>query len=133
MVVAQLVEQSLLTPEIRSLNPDTGKIWSTNSTIEKTKIKKRGREWPIFKKVYGKVRPPPIQYVVGQASDLAGVRVGAVQLLPAEVADEALLVEDEALPGRDDPLQFVDLALAVDTLLVVGVNSPGSVLFQMVE
>ena len=61
------------------------------------------------------------------------MRVGAVQLLPAEVADEALLVEDEPLPGRDDPLQFVDLALAVDALLVVGVNSPGSVLFQMVR
>ena len=61
------------------------------------------------------------------------MRVGAVQLLPAEVADEALLVEDEPLSGRDDPLQFVDLALAVDALLVVGVNSPGSVLFQMVE
>ena len=39
--MAQLVEQSLLTPEIRGLNPDIGKILSTNCTIEKTKIKKK--------------------------------------------------------------------------------------------
>ena len=41
MVVAQLVERSLPTPEIRGLNPDIGKILSTNCTIEKTKIKKK--------------------------------------------------------------------------------------------
>ena len=41
MVVAQLVEQSLLTPEIRGSNPDIGEILSTNYTIEKTKIKKK--------------------------------------------------------------------------------------------
>ena len=43
MVVAQLVEQLLLTPEICGSNPDTSKILSTNCTIEKTKINK---EWP---------------------------------------------------------------------------------------
>ena len=52
MVVVQLVEQLLLTAEICSSNPDIGKILSTDCTIEKTKIKKRGREWPIFKKVF---------------------------------------------------------------------------------
>ena len=44
MVVAQLVEQLLRTIEIHGLNPDIGKI-------EKMKIKKRGWEWPIFKKL----------------------------------------------------------------------------------
>ena len=41
MVVAQLVERLLPTSEIRGLNPDIGKILSTNCTIEKTKIKKK--------------------------------------------------------------------------------------------
>ena len=41
VVVAQLVERTLPTPEIRASNPDIGKILSTNCTIEKTKIKKR--------------------------------------------------------------------------------------------
>ena len=40
LVAAQLVEQLLPTPEIRSSNPDIGKILSTNCVIEKTKIKK---------------------------------------------------------------------------------------------
>ena len=40
VVVAHLIERSLSTPEIRGLNPDIGKILSTNSTIEKTKVKK---------------------------------------------------------------------------------------------
>ena len=44
MVVAQLVERSLLTPEIRGSNPVIGKILSTKSStnciIEKTKIVK---------------------------------------------------------------------------------------------
>ena len=45
VVVDQLVEQSLPTPEIRGSNPVIGKILSTqlstNCIIEKTKIKKR--------------------------------------------------------------------------------------------
>ena len=41
MVVAQLVEQSLLAPEIRGSNRDIGKIISTNCTIEKMKMKKK--------------------------------------------------------------------------------------------
>ena len=41
MAVAQLVERSLLTPEIRGLNPDISKIVSTNCTIEKTKINQK--------------------------------------------------------------------------------------------
>ena len=41
MVVEQLVERSLLTPEICGSNPDIGKILSTNCTIEKTKNKEK--------------------------------------------------------------------------------------------
>ena len=41
VVEAQLVERLLLTPEIRSLNPDISKILATNCTIEKSKIKKK--------------------------------------------------------------------------------------------
>ena len=40
VVVAQLVERSLPTPEIHGSNPDIGEISSTNCTIEKTNIKK---------------------------------------------------------------------------------------------
>ena len=40
VVVAQLVEQSPIIPEIFGSNPDVGEILSTNCTIEKTKIKK---------------------------------------------------------------------------------------------
>ena len=41
MVVAQLVERSLPTAEIRGLNLIIGKILSTNCIIEKMKIKKK--------------------------------------------------------------------------------------------
>ena len=41
VVVAQLLELSLVTPEIRGLNPEICKILSTNCTIETTKIKKK--------------------------------------------------------------------------------------------
>ena len=41
VVVAQLVDRSLRTPEIRGLNPDKCKILSTNCIIEKTKIKRK--------------------------------------------------------------------------------------------
>ena len=41
VVVAQLVERSLPTPEILGSNPDIGKMLSTNCTIEKKKIKKK--------------------------------------------------------------------------------------------
>ena len=57
MDVAQLVERSLLTLEIRGSNPIIGKVlctkFSTNCNIEKTEIKTRGQEWPIFKKSHG--------------------------------------------------------------------------------
>ena len=36
VVVAQLVERSVPTPEILGSNPDIGKILSTNCTMEKT-------------------------------------------------------------------------------------------------
>ena len=45
VVVAQLVERSLPTPEIHGLIPDIGKILSTNCTIEKTQIKKKRLVW----------------------------------------------------------------------------------------
>ena len=41
MVVAQLVEWLLPTPEIRGLNPDIGKIAYTNCKLGKMKIKKK--------------------------------------------------------------------------------------------
>ena len=41
VVVAQLVEWLLLTPEIGCSNPNIGKILSANYTIEKTNIKKK--------------------------------------------------------------------------------------------
>ena len=50
VVVAQLVERSLPTPEIHGVNPDIGKILSTNCTIEKTKIKKKSHGMAHFKK-----------------------------------------------------------------------------------
>ena len=50
VVVPQLVERSLPTPEVHGSNPVIGKkihlMFSVNC-IEKTKIKK-GRDWPIF-------------------------------------------------------------------------------------
>ena len=36
-----MVKQSLQTPKVRGLNPDIGKMLSTNCTIEKTKLKKK--------------------------------------------------------------------------------------------
>ena len=52
MVVAQLVEPSLPTPEIRGSNPDISIILSTNGTKEKTKIrKKRMRTVHLISKV----------------------------------------------------------------------------------
>ena len=50
VVVGQLVERSLPTPEIRSSNPDTGEILSTNCTFEKTNTIKRGQEGQSLKK-----------------------------------------------------------------------------------
>ena len=52
VVLAQLVEQSLPTPEVRSSNPVIGKIYWTFVYCQlywKDENKeKRGREWPIF-------------------------------------------------------------------------------------
>ena len=51
MVVAQLVEGSLPTPEIRGSDPDIGKILSANCTIEKGKNKeKEAGNGPSLKK-----------------------------------------------------------------------------------
>ena len=51
MVVAQLVERSLPTPEVRGSNPVIyiERLLSTALKFENTKIKeKRGRGWPIL-------------------------------------------------------------------------------------
>ena len=40
VVVAQLIERSLPTPEICGSNPNIGEISSTNCALEKTRIKK---------------------------------------------------------------------------------------------
>ena len=54
MVVAQLAERSLPTPEIRSLNPDIGNVYietylSVNCYPKKTKIKKERPGMAHFK------------------------------------------------------------------------------------
>ena len=53
VVVAQLVERSLPTPEIHSLYPDICKFLSTNGKIEKTKIKKK---WPGMDRFFFKFK-----------------------------------------------------------------------------
>ena len=55
VIVAQLIERLLPTSKIHGSNPDIGEILSTNCTIEKTKIKKIGWEWTIFKKTHTKI------------------------------------------------------------------------------
>ena len=45
VVVAQLVERSLLTPEIRGSNPNIGKVLSANCKLNRKDEKKK---WPIF-------------------------------------------------------------------------------------
>ena len=56
MVVAQLVERSLLIPEVHGSNPVIGKIYIKHFTvncIEKTKIKKKqAGNGPFLKKNY---------------------------------------------------------------------------------
>ena len=49
LVVAQLVWQSIPTPDIRGSNPDIGEILSTNCTLVKTKIKKKRSGRPSLK------------------------------------------------------------------------------------
>ena len=53
MVVAQLVERLLPTPDIHNLKPDIGKILFANCTIEKTKIKKKWLGMAHLKKTFG--------------------------------------------------------------------------------
>ena len=55
MVVAQMAERTLPTPEIRGLNPNIGnKIFKRNylsiAIQKRQKQRKRGREWPNLKK-----------------------------------------------------------------------------------
>ena len=60
LAVAKLVERWLPTPVDRGSNPVIGKIYIehlfTVNCIEKTKIRKRGREWPFKKTVHGNDR-----------------------------------------------------------------------------
>ena len=44
VVVAQLVERSLLTPEIRGSNPNIGKVLSTNGTFNNRKDENKEKE-----------------------------------------------------------------------------------------
>ena len=57
-----MIERSLLIPEIHGLNPNIGKISSTNSALKlkRQKERKRDREWPIFKKV---MMPLPFRFI----------------------------------------------------------------------
>ena len=53
VVVAQLVEQLLPTPNVRGSNPVISKIYITVNCIEKTKIKKKeAGNGPFFKKEF---------------------------------------------------------------------------------
>ena len=47
MTVAQLVERSLPTPEVRRSNPVIGKLYITNILSTVLKRRNRGQEWPI--------------------------------------------------------------------------------------
>jgi hypothetical protein len=40
------------------------------------------------------------------------------------VTDETFFVKEEAFPGRDDPLFFVNLAFAVEALVLIVLNGP---------
>ena len=50
VVVAQVEERSLLSPETRSSNPIVHKITPTNCNRKDEIIRKRGKERPTFKK-----------------------------------------------------------------------------------
>ena len=53
VVVAQLVERSLPIPELHGSNPVIDKIYiehSLSTALKRRKLRKRGREWPIFLK-----------------------------------------------------------------------------------
>ena len=53
VVVAQFVERSLLTPLIHGLNPNIGKVLSTNCNyIKKMKIKKKSPGMAHLKKIH---------------------------------------------------------------------------------
>ena len=61
--MSQLVERSVPTPEVRASNPVTRKLLNlehlfTADCIEKTRIKKRGQEWPIKIKIRKKHTNP---------------------------------------------------------------------------
>ena len=54
MVVAQLVERFLLTAEVCGSNPVMGKIYVQfllSTVLRRQNKEKRGREWPILKKI----------------------------------------------------------------------------------
>ena len=59
VVVTQLVEQWLLTPEIRDSNPVIGKFYFPSTVLKDEK--KRGREWPKVLK-YLKIEEPGLSH-----------------------------------------------------------------------
>ena len=48
VVVAQLVEWSLLTPEVHGSNPVVGKLYILSNVLEKKKTKKETENGPFF-------------------------------------------------------------------------------------
>ena len=73
MIVAQLVERSLPIPEIHGLNPDIGKILSTNCPIEKMKIKKKRPGLAHLKKPMTTTKPA--LFVLGKRTSLASIEL----------------------------------------------------------
>ena len=85
MVVAQLKEWSLPTPEVRGSNPVINKILiehlCTGNGMEKTKLKKRGQEWPIKKLGFFKVGGTYLARSPYAASNLRSLAVLTMPLL----------------------------------------------------
>ena len=91
--MAQMVEWSLPTPEIRSLNPNIGQsfIYQLYFKIERTNIKKTGRERLTFKKVGAKSK-------VSYLPDVALLALGLVAVFHARLQTPDALVNFIASP-----------------------------------
>ena len=85
VVVAQLVERSLLIPEVRGSNPVIGKIYwifvYCQLYWKDENKEKRGREWPIFKKkltynALSNINYVPLIITGGAADKSAKLKVG---------------------------------------------------------
>ena len=89
VVVAQLVTQTLPTPEVRDSNAVIGKNFMLPLIVlKREKIKKRGREWPIFQKGL---------YTVALHKILASYEEAGLDgrsvLLPTSLHSEAFLLQ----------------------------------------